>query len=34
MAILLASTGLITTLLTIALAVVPPDEEPHKLLLC
>jgi amino acid transporter len=29
-AVLLASVGLITTLLTIVLAVVPPDEEPHK----
>src|ERR1700722_4873913 len=29
-AILLASVGLITTLLTIVLAVVPPDDEPHK----
>jgi amino acid transporter len=29
-AVLLASVGLITTLLTIVLAVVPPDDEPHK----
>ena len=29
-AILLASTGLITTVLTIILAVFPPDDEPHK----
>jgi glutamate:GABA antiporter len=29
-AILLASIGLITTVLTIVLAVVPPDDEPHK----
>ncbi len=29
-AILLASTGLATTLLTIVLAIVPPDEELHK----
>jgi amino acid transporter len=29
-AILLASTGLITTALTIVLAVFPPDDEPHK----
>jgi glutamate:GABA antiporter len=29
-AILLASVGLITTVLTIVLAVVPPDDEPHK----
>jgi amino acid transporter len=29
-AVLLASVGLITTLLTIVLAAVPPDDEPHK----
>jgi amino acid transporter len=29
-AVLLASVGLLTTLLTIVLSVVPPDEEPHK----
>jgi glutamate:GABA antiporter len=29
-AILLASVGLLTTLMTIVLAVVPPDTEPHK----
>jgi amino acid transporter len=29
-AILLASVGLLTTVLTIVLAVVPPDDEPHK----
>jgi amino acid transporter len=29
-AVLLASVGLITTLLTIVLAVIPPDDEPHK----
>jgi amino acid transporter len=29
-AVLVASVGLITTLLTIVLAVVPPDDEPHK----
>ncbi|WP_433983547.1 APC family permease [Tunturiibacter empetritectus] len=29
-AVLLASVGLITTLLTIVLALVPPDDEPHK----
>ena len=29
-AILLASVGLITTVLTIVLATVPPDDEPHK----
>ncbi len=29
-AILLASVGLITTVLTIVLAIVPPDDEPHK----
>jgi len=29
-AVLLASVGLITTLLTIVLAVVPTDDEPHK----
>ena len=29
-AILLASTGLVTTVLTIILAVIPPDNEPHK----
>jgi amino acid transporter len=29
-AILLASVGLLTTLMTIVLAVVPPDDEPHK----
>lgn len=29
-AILIAATGLLTTLLTIVLAVVPPDDEPHK----
>jgi amino acid transporter len=31
-AILLASVGLLTTLLTIVLSLIPPDEEPHKLL--
>jgi glutamate:GABA antiporter len=31
-AVLLASVGLLTTLLTIVLAVVPPDDEPHKAL--
>ena len=30
MAILLASLGLITTLLTIVLSVVPADDDPHK----
>jgi glutamate:GABA antiporter len=30
LAILLASVGLLTTLMTIVLAVVPPDDEPHK----
>jgi amino acid transporter len=29
-AILLASVGLITTVLTIVLATIPPDDEPHK----
>jgi amino acid transporter len=29
-AVLLASVGLITTLLTIVLAIVPPNDEPHK----
>ncbi len=29
-AILLASIGLVTTLLTIVLAVIPPNDEPHK----
>jgi uncharacterized membrane protein YbhN (UPF0104 family) len=29
-AILLASVGLLTTLLTIVLSVIPPDEEPNK----
>jgi glutamate:GABA antiporter len=29
-AILLASVGLITTVLTIILAIIPPDDEPHK----
>lgn len=29
-AIVLASVGLVTTTLTILLAIVPPDEEPHK----
>jgi glutamate:GABA antiporter len=29
-AVLLASIGLITTVLTIVLALVPPDDEPHK----
>jgi len=31
-AVVLASIGLLTTLLTIVLSIVPPDEEPHKLL--
>jgi glutamate:GABA antiporter len=30
LAILLASVGLITTVLTIVLATIPPDDEPHK----
>lgn len=30
MAVLLASLGLLTTLLTIVLSVVPPDNDPHK----
>jgi glutamate:GABA antiporter len=29
-AIILASVGLVTTVLTIVLAVIPPDDEPHK----
>jgi len=29
-AILLASVGLLTTLMTIVLAIIPPDDEPHK----
>jgi hypothetical protein len=29
-AVLLASVGLLTTLLTIVLSVIPPDEEPNK----
>jgi glutamate:GABA antiporter len=29
-AVLLASVGLLTTLMTIVLAIIPPDDEPHK----
>jgi hypothetical protein len=29
-AVLLASIGLVTTVLTIVLSVIPPDEEPNK----